>query len=47
MVDDDVSVAIEYGRIDSTAYMVWGDFMKEHSESVYSKWIQTATTPQE
>lgn len=37
MVDDDVSVTVEYGRIESTAYMVWGDFMKENSEGVVFK----------
>lgn len=37
MVDDDVNVTIEYGRIESTAYMVWGEFMKENSEGVVFK----------
>ena len=34
MVDDDVSATIEYGRIESTAYMVWGTSMKENSAGV-------------
>ncbi len=32
MLDDDVDVAIEYGRIENTAYIVWGSFMKENAE---------------
>lgn len=37
MVGDDVNVTIEYGRIESTAYMVWGEFMKENSEGMVFK----------
>ena len=32
MLDDDVDVAIEYGRIENTTYIVWGSFMKENTE---------------
>ena len=32
MLEDDVDVAIEYGRIEHTTYIVWGSFMKENAE---------------